>query len=215
MASLERPVVRSDLSKTFITSDEVSDTDFSKANRQDTSFHDVFNGDKGAVISCSAAAGYTIYFLKKNTIAPFAGYRHDSQSLYMLRDNGNVQGDLKSTYQTKWNGPFTGLDLEIWVYKKLAAQGRITYHQVQYAAKANWNLIENFKHPVSFEHHAKGYGLVTDIDLEYLVGKKISAILRIVYGYWTTGKGTDTLYHTNGDIVQECNDRKTANREFT
>lgn len=148
--------VRVDLSKTFITSGNVSDTDFGKDTRRDTLFHDVFNSDKGGVISYNVAAGYKIRFIKKNTIAPFAGYGNDAQSLYLLRDNGNVQGDLKSTYQTKWNGLFAGLDINICIYKKLTALGQITYHQVKYSAKADWNLIADFSHPVSFEHQAKG-----------------------------------------------------------
>jgi hypothetical protein len=193
--------VRADISKTFVTSGKVSDTDFGKNDRRDTLFHDIFNSDRGGIIGYSAAIGYDIRLMSKHTISPFAGYRNDSQSLYLLRNNGNVQGDLKSTYQTKWNGLLAGLDVRVCIYEKLMVTGRITYHQVSYSAKADWNLIGDFKHPVSFKHQAKGYGLEAVAGLEYFIGKKISTLLTIAHGYRTTGRGTDTLYRTNGDIV--------------
>lgn len=193
--------IRAGLSKTFIVSGKVSDTDFGKNNRRDTLFHDVFNSDKGGMICSNAAIGYKILLIKKHTIAPYAGYGNDSQLLYLLRDNGNVQGDLKSTYQTKWNGLLAGLDVRVSISQKLFARGQITYHQVRYTAKANWNLIDDFKHPVSFKHQAEGYGLTTGAEFEYVTSKKLSAILTISRGYWTTGRGTDTLYRTNGDVI--------------
>ena len=193
--------VRGNFSKTFIASGSVTDTDFGKHDRRDTLFHDKFTSNKGGLGAYGAAAGYKIHFLKKHSIATFAGYGSDSQSLYILRDNGNVQGDLKSTYQTRWNGFFTGIDIRISIHKNLAAKAQITYHQLSYSATADWNLIEDFKHPVSFKHRAKGYGFATDAGLEYFISKRMSATLTTTYSSWTTGKGTDTLYRTNGDVA--------------
>ncbi len=208
--------VHASFSKTFVTSGTVSDTDFSKDNRGDTLFHDTFNSNKGGVICYNAAVGYKFHFLKKHSIAPFAGYGNDSQSLYIFRDNGNVQGDLKSTYQTKWNGFLVGLNLGICLNEKLTAGGQITYHQVSYSAEADWNLVTDFKHPVSFEHHAKGYGITTEAGLEYLMSKKISAMFTIRHGYWVTGKGTDTLYRSNGNIaVTQLNSVHRSNLTFS
>ncbi|CAM3890483.1 hypothetical protein MUGA111182_15805 [Mucilaginibacter galii] len=28
-----------------------------------------------------------------------------------------------------------------------------------YSAKANWNLVSEFEHPLSFQHNAEGYGI--------------------------------------------------------
>src|SRR5262249_13035077 len=158
-------------------------------NRRDTLFHDVFDANKGGAISYSLAIGYKIRVFGKHAIAPFIGYGNDAQLLYLLRDNGNVQGDLKSSYKTKWNGAFAGLDIRFYIDKKLAVTGQISYHATRYSAKADWNLITDFKHPVSFRHDANGYGIVTEAGLTYLASGKLSIVLTVSNGHWTTGKG--------------------------
>jgi hypothetical protein len=193
--------IRADFSNTFITSGTVSDTDFHANDREDIVFHDTFDSGKGRILNYRTSIGYRIRFLKKHSIRPRVGYGSDLQSLFMLRDYGNVQGNLRSTYQATWNGAFVGLDLVIHATKKLNAQTHTTYHQVKYYAKADWNLIQDFKHPISFEHRASGYGLSGGGSLAYSFTKRLSAVVSAMYSYWATGKGTDTLYRTNGDVI--------------
>ncbi len=193
--------VGADFSNTFITSGSVTDTDFQTNNREDVVFHDTFDSGKGRTWNFRTSIGYQILFLKKYSIRPGLGYGSDLQSLFMLRDYGNVQGDMRSTYQTKWHGPFGGLDLIAHITNRVSARARTTYHQVKYYAKADWNLIQNFKHPISFEHNASGYGLSSSVDFVYLFTKRTSAILSARYSYWTTGKGTDTLYRSDGSVI--------------
>ena len=193
--------VKGSLSKTLISSGTVSDSDFGKDHRRDTVFYDVFDSNEGGVTSYRATIGYALSFLKKHSISPLAGYGNDAQSLHMLREYGNVQGDLNSTYKTKWNGPFAGFDLRIVLHRALILTGGFTYHQTKYYAKANWNLIQDFHHPISFEHRAKGYGLSSGAGIEYLLHEQISIRLNANYNRWITGKGTDILYRSNGDVI--------------
>jgi hypothetical protein len=192
--------VKGNLSKAFITSGKVSDTDFGRDNRQDTLFHDNFNSDQGNITSWDADIGYKISIAKKYSVAPFVGYGITAQSLFVLRDYGNVTGNLRSTYETKWNGLTMGLSFIIPVHERITITAQSTYRQLNYSAKANWNLIEDFEHPVSFRHKAKGYSIENNIVVHYLFNEKISVSLNGQLGYWTTGKGTDTLYRTNGEV---------------
>jgi hypothetical protein len=192
--------VKGNLSNAFITSGKVSDTDFGKDNRQDTLFHDTFNSDQGNITSWDAVIGYKIPIAKKYSVAPFVGYGINAQSLFVLRDYGNITGNLKSTYDTKWNGLTMGLSFTIPIHDKIIITAQSTYRQLNYSAKANWNLIEDFEHPVSFRHKAKGYGLQNSFGVQYLFNEKISVSLNGQLGHWTTGKGTDTLYRTNGEV---------------
>ena len=86
------------------------------------------------------------------------------------------------------------------INKKLELETQLSYYQLNYHAKANWNLIAEFQHPVSFTHSAKGYALTSKLNLSYTVTARTSLLLGGTYSYWTTGKGTDTLYLANGNI---------------
>jgi hypothetical protein len=191
---------KGNLSKAFITSGKVSDTDFGKDNRQDTLFHDTFNSDQGNITSWATGVGYKIPIVKKYSVAPFVGYGINTQNLFVLRDYGNVTGNLKSTYDTKWKGLTMGLSFIIPVHERIKITAQSTYRQLNYSAKANWNLIEDFEHPVSFRHKAKGYGVQNSIGVQYLFNRNIAVSLNGQIGHWITGKGTDTLYRTNGEV---------------
>jgi hypothetical protein len=192
--------VKGNLSKAFITSGKVSDTDFGNDNRQDTLFHDNFKSDQGNITSWDAGVGYKVSIAKMYSVAPFVGYGINGQYLFVLRDYGNVTGNLKSTYDSKWTGLSMGLSFIIRIHERIIITAQSTYRQLNYSAKANWNLIEDFEHPVSFRHKAKGYGLQNNIGVQYVLNEKISLSLNGQLSHWTTGKGTDTLYRTNGEV---------------
>jgi hypothetical protein len=192
--------VRGDLSSAYYLSGTVSDTDYAGDDRTDPTFHDVFNADKGGSISCVLATGYAIDLPGKNSIGAFIGYTRDTQSLYLLRTNGTVQGDLRSTYNTRWKGLLMGINGLIYIHKKLHMVAKGVYSQLGYAATADWNLIPDFRHPVSFEHSARGYKVSVQSGFRYKVNNRLDARLSVARDSWTTGIGTDTLYRSNGDV---------------
>jgi len=189
-----------DFSRSFITSGTVTDTDFGDDNRKDTLYHDSFKSNEGYINSLSFALGYKIKLLKICTASIYAGYSDDRQSLYILGDPGLFTSDLRSTYATKWNGFVIGSDLKIPIQKKIIIEPQIVYHQVNYSANADWNLIAQFKHPVSFAHLAKGFGIEPALNFHYTLTKIISLTASGKYSYWSTGKGIDTLYLADDSI---------------
>jgi hypothetical protein len=192
--------MRADFSKAFIISGKVSDTDYGRDNRIDPTFHDVFDSDKGGSTSFVLTTGYRMHLPRKSSVGVFVGYAHETRLLYLLRDNGNVQGDLKSTYHARWKGVVFGVDIILPAHKKLQFIAEGNYHHHRYDATADWNLIADFAHPVSFRHQAKGHTLSLDAGLQYIINRCINIRLTAVHGASITGAGIDTLYRSNGDI---------------
>ena len=89
-----------------------------------------------------------------------------------------------------------GSELRLAARWTLAAE--ITYSQVDYSAKADWNLIPTFSHPVSFRHQAEGYGIDMNAALQYHCSPHL--LLHLGGGGFTrqTGTGTDRLYLVSG-----------------
>ncbi|MBK0384146.1 hypothetical protein I5M32_14345 [Pedobacter sp. SD-b] len=50
--------------------------------------------------------------------------------------------DLNTSYKANWSGPLIGFKFDAALRKRLHLETDLSYHQLKYAAKANWNLIE-------------------------------------------------------------------------
>jgi hypothetical protein len=73
---------------------------------------------------------------------------------------------------------------------------------VSYRATADWNLIADFDHPVSFRHRADGFGVEGELGVGYRIGRRME-ILAVLNGFgWETGTGIDELYHSSSPSQQ-------------
>jgi hypothetical protein len=192
-------LVKVNIAESFITSGTVTDTDFGADNRKDTLYHDSFDSDKGLITSLIVAIGYNLKINEKISITPFVGYGLNAQSLYLLKNFGSVSGNLRSTYKTRWSGITLGFTSKIQL-RRFIIEPQLTYHQTNYTSKANWNLIENFKHPVSFRHKAIGFGIEPGLKVNFKMGKNFTVFLGGAASYWATGKGSDKLYLADGQV---------------
>jgi hypothetical protein len=190
--------LQSGFSKRLVINGTVTDTDYAENNRRGITFHDSFNADKGTTRDLAIALGYEFELPKNVWLAPTIGYTNKAQRLYMLRDFGNVMGNLRSTYEPTWQGVFAAIRFTIPLSKKLFLSNHLSYHQVNYTAAANWNLIQEFRHPVSFIHKAKGFGITNDLQIHYNVSRTFSILFGATYEFWKTGRGSDTLYLADG-----------------
>jgi len=189
-------LIKSNFLKTFIRSGNVTDTDYQGDNRTDKSYYGSFNAGHGDIISIQALLGYKFLIKKKNFITLYFGYRIHAQSLFLL--NQSTYPGLKSSYATSWKGIAGGFHAEIFVAKKISIEPSFLYSQVKYSGKANWNLIQQFQHPLSFEDRANGFGIEPGIKLRYNFDTTFSIFFSGNYSYWKTGKGIDQLYLANG-----------------
>ncbi|MBK7099483.1 MAG: hypothetical protein IPH58_15620 [Sphingobacteriales bacterium] len=124
------------------------------------------------------------------------GYSINSEKYFLLDDNNK---SLRSTYLAKWSGPQLALDSKIPLKHNWFLKGSVTTGFLKYAGEGNWNLIEEFQHPVSFVQTANGLQLDGKIGAGYHFNRKINLGLFGIYSYWKTERGTDKLFLKNGD----------------
>jgi len=184
-------------SRGFTRSGKVSDTDYGGDNRTDVVYQQHFDSHEGYGYSFMAGIGYRLLSGPLLRLAPYIGYGLNGQSFSIL-DPGDVYAFLDSRYTMQWKGPLVKVDASGRLAGRWEWEADIVYHQVNYDAKADWNLIATFAHPVSFRHAADGYGIDAGAGVRYRAGRRI--VLRAGGGYcsWQTGKGTDILYLSSG-----------------
>ncbi len=194
----ERFVVQVAWSECFITSGKVTDTDYQQDNRNYVSFYGLFDSDEGSVRSANGLVGYRFYSKLRNNFTFYLGYSAEQQNLYLLDHSGIYDADLRSSYRTMWRGPLIKLEAEVSLSRKLGISPAISYHQLSYHAKGNWNLISEFEHPVSYRHHANGYGTDVSCLMNYKLSNRWKLFAVGEHRYRETGKGVDMVYRVNG-----------------
>jgi hypothetical protein len=171
------------------------------------------SADDGSVLDASIGFGYQ--FRPRNgrfRIAPLVGYSYHEQNLRMqdgfqtldpygiIGQTGPFPG-LDSSYDARWMGPWAGIDMSLDYGRKLAFLVSLELHLADYDAEADWNLRQDFAHPVSFTHEADGFGIVTSLGGQYTVNSDLSLGLTQHFQFWTTEAGTDRTYFSDGTIA--------------
>lgn len=181
-----------------VLSGRATDVDYSANDRKNQVFYARENADKGHFRRYDLSFGYGKQFGQKLEIAMALGYGHRLQKLYLI----NYSENLNSTYQPNWKGWLASLSLDWQVKANLHVRFLGQYDQFNYRATANWNLIEDFEHPVSFSHRAKGFGIRKEFSLMYNISSKLGVYCAARWEIVSTGKGIDTLYRVDGSRPQ-------------
>jgi hypothetical protein len=183
-------------SRVFTRAGTMTDTDYGLDNRHDPIYSQQFAAQTGHSSSVAAAIGYVLRGARWE-ITPYAGYDIHEQ-YFPVTDPSE---GLNSSYAAKWFGPLVKAD-GVWLMSgRWQVVADVSYHQVRYHATADWNLIPEFAHPVSFRHMADGYGIEADAGLRYRIGR-VRLIARAGYFDWETGTGIDQLYLSAGGSDQ-------------
>ncbi|MFC0518537.1 hypothetical protein ACFFGT_30260 [Mucilaginibacter angelicae] len=195
----KRLSVYADYTRQFVTSGSVNDSDYSGDNRSGNTYNETFDAGKGRTQGWALGAGYQLVKNNWLSLTPYAGYSDSRQYLY-LYDSDNRFPGLNSSYQIQWKGAFIKAIASLKLIENLMFSTNITYNQVSYNAQGNWNLISTFQHPVSYRHHANGYGLNMNGALVYAITNHIGIQAGAGYLHWQTGNGTDELYLKGGEV---------------
>ena len=188
-------------SRLFTSAGRVTDKDYAGDNRTNNVYDQEFAGSNGYGYSVAAGAGYRIWPGSRFELTPSLGYGVSGQHL-TITDPGGVYDFLNSYYQTSWFGPFVRGDVRWRPGGRWSAGAVVTYHQVSYRAKADWNLISDFSHPVSFRHRADGFGIEGEVDVRYRVCRLVDLFAAGSGFAWGTGTGIDELYHASAASQQ-------------
>ena len=202
------------------------DSDYNSDNRQDEYSRSNNNSDSGEVSDFSFAIGYRIGNSSLGgglAIIPMIGYSRHIQELditdgYQTIDTVNNSigafSGLNSSFDTKWQGIWLGLDLRYELVQSMEMKLGYEYHSVNYYAEADWNLRSDFQHPVSYTHTANGEGQVIKFML------KIPFItwaldLEAKQSIWETDPGNDVTYFSSGAIgVTQLNEVTWKSRQL-
>jgi hypothetical protein len=188
-------------SRVFTRSGTMTDTDYGLDNRYDPIYHQQFNAGTGHSEAASLGVGYSLLNGGRFRLTPYIGYGIDAQ-YFPIVDPGGPFAQLNSSYSTKWLGPWVKADASWRWCGRLEVVAAAAYHQVDYRARADWNLIPSFAHPVSFRHTADGYGIELSAGLRYKVSREVALELGGGYFDWQTGTGIDQLYLSTGSSDQ-------------
>ena len=177
----------------------MTDTDYGLDNRNDQLYHAQLPVTGGSGGRIAVGAGYDV--LKKGgfRVTPFVGYTVEDQEFLI---NGGGYAQLDSRYAAKWMGPLVKLAAEWEPARRWRLNAEGGYSQVVYRASADWNLIPEFSHPLSFRHHADGYGVCGAFGVRYAVTRAMGVMASADYFDWETGTGIDELYLQTGERQQ-------------
>ena len=145
-----------------------------------------------------AQFNYQFYTKSYFTAAAGAGFGLTRELFYLTDDN---DPSLQSTDQADWNSP--KLDLTgTFDFGTFNIGAGITGHYFFYNTEANWNLVEEFRHPVSFRQNAQGHGFDYRIITGIRPADFFGINLHFLHSNWKTAHGTDDLYMADGDVYQ-------------
>jgi hypothetical protein len=152
--------IRGSLDYGWITDGTVRDSDYHGNNRTLEFSRSLNAAEDDDVLDGSIGLGFEKkYWQNRCTLGWLGGYSYHEQNL-RLTDGVQLFPayspiiGLDSTFESKWFGPFAGIDLELRPFQQFSLLGSIEYHWVNFEGRANWNLRTDFAHPVSFKHQA-------------------------------------------------------------
>jgi outer membrane protease len=146
-------------------------------------------------------------------LMPLAGYSYHAQN---LEDTDGRQvvaaygfpmplgpfGGLDSSYDAYWHGPWLGFDFDLGLSERHHLTGSLEYHWADYRAEADWNLREDFQHPVSFRHKADGEGVMASIGYRYRPQNRWFLELDVHYRNMSADAGEDKTWFSDGSSLE-------------
>lgn len=191
--------IRTQYNQIFTHQGSVTDFDYAEDNRTNPITQLYLESDKGARRTLGGSVSYDLLQIPSFTIAAGLGFQATKELFYLL-DNNNP--DLKSTYTAWWKGPAIHTMLRWQAHIPLYIGTQISFHFFEYNAEANWNQIQEFKHPLSFIHTANGNGWDYATNVGYKFNERLGVDVSWLYNNWKTGFGKDMLFLSNGEIPE-------------
>ncbi len=198
-----------------ITDGNGTDSDYDDDNRQGLWSRSESAIDKHDVIDVTGGLGYEFdFFPRALRIAPLVGVSYHEQNICIkdgiqtvstpgrTPDIGPFSDSLNSTYETQWKSLWFGMDIHLRIVSRLFLSSSLEYHIAKYEAKADWNLIDEFKHPVSFTHEADGRGIVSKIGISYTLARDWDTGLTYTWNQWNTEEGEDHSFPATGGMAR-------------
>ena len=200
---------------TFLGDNQDSDFDGNERTQEYSRSNN--SADGGSVLDAVVGIGYQFEVLsRKLKLIPLIGYSYHEQNLTMTDGFQSIStpahvpstppygplSGLDSHYDTKWMGPWLGIDLCFEITDKVTLSGSFEYHWANYEAEGDLNLRNTLVHPKSFEHEADGEGFLITLGAEYILTGPWSLNAAFTYQRWSTDAGLDRLYYAGGSVAE-------------
>lgn len=213
----DRLYLRGEFTYGMVVSGDNRDSDYNGDDRTQETSRSLNGVDGNNVWDASVGIGPRFSFFDSTVVVcPMIGYAVSEQDLnivdgYQVISNqppdtppvGTIAG-LDSRYQTRWKGPWLGVDLLFSIpctdgpFTRVGVMFTGEYHWVDYDADANWNLRSDLDHPVSFSHDAEGSGGVAGATILLETSSRWGIEVGMNWKEMTTDAGQDRIYYSDG-----------------
>lgn len=184
-----------------IGSGEVQDSDYDLDDRQGE-FSRSLNAASGDHGEAEALFGYR-FGAEAWSFIPVLGYSVQAQNLRItdgrsiIPASGNFDG-LNSSYDTRWKSWIAGVDVRHSWSEKWRGKVHVRRLWADYEGEANWNLIDDFAHPLSYRQTDRGDGYRFEAHIERRVSPRWGVALGYAYQTLATQDGVDTAFYADG-----------------
>ncbi|MDX1695508.1 MAG: hypothetical protein R3208_17220 [Ketobacteraceae bacterium] len=185
------------------------DSDYSGDNRTGEYSRSYSDAEGSDIIAFDVVLGYRMQLNDDWTLTPKLAYSYHEQHLAMtdgvqVLDTrahalslGPFAGNLNSSYTAEWAGIWFGGELA-WHRGAHRLSVELQGHWKDYYAEANWNLREDFAHPVSFAHWSEGTGYRWILNYQYYFQSRFSAWIQATAEDFEADPGRDVVYFADG-----------------
>jgi hypothetical protein len=188
--------IRFDVQYGNIYHGKVYDADYAGNDKTDLAILSENNAGKGHVYDLSIAGGYRVTSTcSRFTATILAGYSQYAQYLHIYDGHQLVPVDvrfdgLNSTYDTRWYGPWAGVDFEARVERCAFLTGGFEWHMLAYRGHGNWNLRDDIGR---FDHKAYGMGYIARLGAKWEIWNHWSLGVTGSYRNFRTRHGHENL----------------------
>lgn len=183
-------------------SGRVFDRDYANDNRQNI-YNDLeLSSHIGQMQKLDVSPGFLMIKTSAFSGAIGLNYSQSGKRYYLLdfEDSNEFDNRLNSYYHTNWSS--YGIYL-LGIYSinennslSLRCRGSLS----EYRAKANWNLVEEFKKPISFIHKGRGYSGEFELKYSYALTRNLKINAQFFYLTDMLNDGTDQLFLKSGTV---------------
>ncbi len=202
--------LRGSVDYAWVLNGEVQDSDFNADNRTQEWSRSISSADDSYLFDATLGIGYLFRLASdKLRVAPLVGYAYSEQNIKLTDGFQTLSlppqaqsigpiANLDSRYDTRWHGPWVGLDLSVDAGEKIRLFAGLEYHWADYKAEGFWNLRAD----PNFEHEADGTGFLISVGGDYAFSGPWSLGLEISYQDWSTDAGIDRQFFAGGTMAE-------------
>lgn len=214
----DRFYIRGNLNYGAVASGDNRDSDYDGDDRTLEFSRSTNSVDGNSVWDGSIGIGPRFTFYDDTlVVSPLVGYAVSEQDLNIVDGYQAISSpttppvgpiaNLDSRYETHWEGPWIGMDLMVSIPCRQGLFTRIgilfsgELHWIDYDAEANWNLRDDYRHPVSFIHEAEGNGYRAGVRMLFETKNRWGMHAGMNVQEMTTDAGLDRIFYADGSTA--------------